>query len=539
MSELRMAALAVAFAAGILTAVHLTTGACALVAGAALVVGLVFLRTLPRSTVLILAAVFLLGAARYGASRQVAPNDVSRYVPSVTAFEGTVVSDPEPVGERVRLMLRIERARTGEKWLPASGNVMVNLYITESENIPHLQYGDTARITARPYLPSQPTNPGRFSWREYLARHGVYACASVRRASQVELLPAKRGNPIVAAALGAKHYLAASIRRIHPQRQASFIIGVVLGTYSYLPPETFKNFSRTGTLHILAASGYNCYVLVLISAPLLRRLRVLPKYRYVVVIGLLVLYLFMVGPKPSLLRASIMASLLLLAVPLRRVPCTRNLFFAAALIVLIIRPSDLFEVGFQLSFLAVWALITVSPVIGSIFARTGLLRTGRDIHRSRLSQAGWNCVGTIGGAAVGTTAITLLTAPLVAYYFNYISLVSIPANMALVLGVPLIFIDGIASAALAPIPFAGDVVGWLGTLVTRGMLGVVNYLGSMKYAAVSTGSPAVLAILGYYLILYAILNYVRSTFAEKQAKRVDRSAGPHNGSNMDCGRPAR
>ena len=539
MSEVRMAALAVAFAAGILAAVHLSIGVCALVVGATVIVALAFLRALPRSTVLILAAAFLLGAGRYGTSRWIAPNDVSMYVPSVTAFEGTVVSDPEPVRDRVRLMFRVERARTKDGWLGAGGEVMVNLYVTESENIPHLQYGDTARITARPYLPAEPTNPSRFSWREYLARHGVYTCASVRKASQVELLPAKRGNPIVAAALGAKHYLAGAIRRIHPQREASFIVGVVLGTYSYLQPETFKNFSRTGTLHILAASGYNCYILVLVSTPLLMRLRVLPRYRNVVVIGLVVLYLLMVGPKPSLLRAAIMASLVLLALPLRRVPSTKNLFFTAALIVLIVRPADLFEVGFQLSFMAVWALITVSPVIGSILARTGLLGTGRRVYRSPLSRAGWNCVGTIGAAAVGTTAITLLTAPLVAYYFNYFSLVSIPANMALVLGVPLIFIDGVVSAALAWVPFAGDFVGWLGTSLTRAMLWIVNYLGSMRYAAVSTGSPAVTAILGYYLVLYAALDYVRSRFAKEQAKRVDRAADHHNGSNMDCGRPAR
>ena len=103
----------------------------------------------------------------------------------------------------------------------------------------------------------------------------------------------------------------------------------------------------------------------------------------------------------------------------------------------------------------------------------------------------------------------------------------------------MIFIDGVASAALAWVPFVGDIVGWAGTLVTREMLWVVNYLGSMKYAALSTASPAVLAIVGYYVVLYAALGYVRSRFAEKQTKRVDRAAGPRDGGSLDCGRPAR
>ena len=513
--ELRMTAMATAFAAGILAAEYAALVWCVLIAGAGAVLAAVLFRHFPRSTLLIVAAIFVLGALRYAASGQIAPDDISNDMLHVSAFEGTVASDPEPVKDRVRLVFRVDRARTPNGWHEASGDVLVNLYVTGHEELPNVEYGDSARITARPYAPMEQTNPLRFSWKQYLAKKGTYACASVREPSQVKLLPGRRGNPLVAGALAAKHHLANSIRRVHPEEQASLIVGIVLGTYSHLPPETFRNFSRTGTLHILAASGYNCWILLLISSPILMRLRVLPRYRNVATILLIVLYVLMVGPKPSLLRAAIMSSLLLLAMLVRRVPNTRNLFFTAALVVLIMRPSDLFDIGFQLSFAAVWALIWASPILTAVLFQTGLITTKDRPRRKWLARSVYKLGGTVAFAAVGTTAITLVTAPLVAYYFNYFSLVSIPANMALVLGVPLVFADGLASAALAPIPVVGQALGWAGTQVTCGMLGVVNCLGSTKYAAVSTASPGTLAILGYYLALYAALGYLRSRFAGK------------------------
>jgi competence protein ComEC len=202
--------------------------------------------------------------------------------------------------------------------------------------------------------------------------------------------------------------------------------------------------------------------------------------------------------------------------------------------VLAIRPTDLFEVGFQLSFAAVWALISIGPVFGAVLQRTGLIAS--DHPRGKmLSRIGWKLAGTIGSAALGTTAIALVTGPLVAYYFNYVSLVSTLANMALVLGVPLIFVDGFASAALAPIGVAGNAVGWAGTWVARGMLGVVSHLGSMKYAAVSVASPGVPALLGYYIVLYAGLNYVRSRFARKQGKGLIGAGHAPGDRDMDRG----
>jgi len=118
--------------------------------------------------------------------------------------------------------------------------------------------------------------------------------------------------------------------------------------------------------------------------------------------------------------------------------------------------------------------------------------------------------GALAATAIATTAVTLVTAPVVAYYFNYFSLTSLPANMAVELGVPVVFAVGFLSPVAVHIGWLGAAVGWIGTETTRLMLAVVNELGAMRWSAVSVASPGPLAILGYYVILHAALGCVRS-----------------------------
>jgi competence protein ComEC len=203
---------------------------------------------------------------------------------------------------------------------------------------------------------------------------------------------------------------------------------------------------------------------------------------------------------------------MLLARPLKRTTNTISLFFIAGLVILAIDPGNLFDVGFQLSFLAVWAIIYVSPIIGagSVLQWAGLAVRDPSAPRKRRHLVLRKFAGALAATAIATIAVTLVTAPAVAYYFNYFSLVSVPANMAVELGVPIVFADGFLSPVAVHIGLLGDAVGSIGTWTTRAMLAVVNELGGLRWSAVSVASPGPLAILGYYVILHAALGYVRS-----------------------------
>lgn len=519
MPEKRMAAVAVAFTIGILAADYISLVGCALICVSVVFAVMIFAPAKQRGTLALVLAVAMSGAWRYAADRSVSPDDISHFSRQVSAFEGRVASDASGAEDSLRCILRVNRARLTQGWRNVSGDLMVSFHANENTIMPRLDYGDSVRILVRPYIPSEPTNPGQFSWKGYLARRGIYACASVRGPDQMIVLHRGRACGIVCAALTAKRYLVSSIRRIHPAGEASVMCGVVLGTYSYLDDDTLRDFTRTGTLHVLAASGYNCLILVLFSSPLLRLFRVFPRYRCAVMLFLIGMYLLMVGPAPSLVRAAIMTSLVLLATPFKRIPDYANLFYVAAFIVLMFNPSNLFDIGFQLSFLAVWALIVITPVIESLMFpnpadRTGLTRRKHWSVRAVAVARVW-LVRVIASTASATIAISLVTEPVIAYYFHYLSLSALPANLAVALVEPVVFFDSFISAITALVPHCAGWIGGVGTLSTRAMLCSVGYLGSLRYSAVSMQSPNILGIAGYYIILWAVAGYVRSKFASR------------------------
>ncbi len=440
-------------------------------------------------------------------------DDISRSAGAVRMFEGTVVSDPDSRGDHVQLIVEADRARTGAAWTSVSGKVEVSL-ATGDPKMPIVHYGDRLEIAAVPYPPAEPTNPGAFRWADHLASEGIYACASVRSPKQVRILPGGGGNPIVASGLAAKRYVTESIERIHPSPESSVVTGVVLGTYAYLPPDILRNFSRTGTLHLLVASGFNCYILLVLATPLLKTLRISPRWRGIAIVLILLAYMEIVGTMHALVRAALMASLWHLAPLFRRAPNRKNLFFTAGLALLAWNPLNLFDVGFQLSFLSIWALLVVAPVLGTALRRRGMIGPLPPKRAHWRTKACRKAAAIAAQAAVATIAISLVTMPVMAYFFNYVSLVSVPANMAMAFCQTLSFVDGAVSGLVAPLGPVGAVWGWAGSWLARLMLGIVNGLGSMKYAAVSVATPSLAAIIGYYLILYAGLVFVRSKYVE-------------------------
>ena len=190
---------------------------------------------------------------------------------------------------------------------------------------------------------------------------------------------------------------------------------------------------------------------------------------------------------------------------------------------LLANPSYLFDIGFQLSFLAVWGLIAVAPVLETLLRRTSLPRPAYPPRRrfgerwvSKVGRQAGSWLGReLASVGVATAAVSLATAPIVAYYFNYFSLVSVPANLAVAFAVPAVFLDSFLSPITAHIPHCAGWIGAIGTVSTRAMLSSVDYLGSMRYSALAVRSPGVPAIVGYYVILYAAAGYVRSRFAAR------------------------
>lgn len=459
------------------------------------------------------------GMLRYDAHLLLPPDDVSRFIPAyATGAVGRVASDVDLREDHALFVLAVEAVEVGGRRVTAQGKLMVCCY--RPEGVPEWHppdYGDALILRSRITRPSAASNPGAFSWRNYLARQRIYAITYVRGAGSLRRLGSGRPNPLTALALRAKQGIARSIARAMPADEASVVAGMALGSYSVLPERLQSNFRKTGTLHLLAASGFNCAVIVIVFGFLLRRLGKLPKgTASVVLICVLIFYMLMVGAKPSIVRATVMASLVLLGSVIGRPADSLNLLFAAAIIILAMNPADLFDIGFQLSFAAVLALVLVLPIIQETAKRwrIGLAaaRPGADWKAKaamRVTGEGWQ-------GLTATAAATLGTLPLSAHYFNQLSLVSVVVNAIVAAAVLPIFAIGLLLPLLSWAPGIGPAISFIGMMITRFTLSVINWFGELPYSCLSVPSPGAAGAIGYYALLCVGLMYAYSRIAAEK-----------------------
>jgi competence protein ComEC len=214
-----------------------------------------------------------------------------------------------------------------------------------------------------------------------------------------------------------------------PEPQASLMAGIVLGSKESLPAEFYRALQRSGTMHIVVASGTN---VTLLAGTAVSFFLLFFSRRLAVILSFIMIWFYVVlaGADPPVIRAGIMGSLAFLAMGLgRQADAWRGLALSAA-VMLFINPDLLFDIGFQLSFSAVFGILFFGPRFLELFKRLPTQIKGD------LSQ---------------TLAAQIATLPILLYNFHYYSPWSIPANLLIVSVIPVIMRLGMIGAFFPPV----------------------------------------------------------------------------------------
>ena len=436
------------------------------------------------------------GAVRMAAFQTVAPSDVSHLADGLrpVTLTGTLASDPDTrPGGRVTFFLRAVQASERGGTAAVTGEVSVTVGPEAARNLV-LDYGDAVRLSGLLTTPEPATNPGAFSWREYLARRAVYCELNIRRPGAAAVENGGSPNPFLSAAWQVRKLALEAVDGSLPPVKAAVLSGILIGRRSDLPPGLLADFVHTGTVHILASAGLHVGILAFWLERLGQKLTLPRKVQAVLIIALLLLYALVCGGRPAVLRAVLMAALYFGAALFEREPDGPTAVGAAALVILAWQPTALFEPGFQLSFLTIGTLAVTMPVWNE-FWRPKLSR----IKPPWLSRpAEWMADG------FGLSLLAQLGAlPVMASAYSEISLTGWAAN-ALV--VPLLFV-------LIPVGFAGILL-WtlshaLGALVLvaagwgiKVIGGVVTTLGELPGGYLALPPPPLPLIILFYAIVY-------------------------------------
>lgn len=279
------------------------------------------------------------------------------------------------------------------------------------------------------------TDPGYAS---YLSSKGVYGTMVWPNLSLMGSTPPSR---LINWGWQSQRYLAEQVNRLLPQDEGAFLLGVVLGAKLPLSEKFDQSLRTTGTSHIVVASGYNISVVLAIVLSLMRKVSRLAVY------GLAVLavggYVLLSGVDPSIVRAAIMGVLSLIALAAGRQKLASQLLFVSAAVMLAIQPSWLFQLGFQLSFMATLGLILLEPMIS-------------DMLRGWLPKS-------IEEVTASTLAAQFFVYPLIIASFGQASVVSLLTNILVLWLTPWLMVGGLVLVALSGIWLAGAY--WLAMLV--------------------------------------------------------------------------
>jgi len=464
---------AIAWIAGIALgkALHPPWQALLLLGLAAVVIGIGWRDQPPIRSLCALLLVAALGAGRFlVALPRLPPNALAHYNDvGPVLIEGTVAATPDERNTHTRVRLRAESLTLPDgQQVPVQGTALVYL-----PRYPTFTYGDRLQVTG---LLQTPPEFADFSYREYLARQGIFSL--VRRAQAVRV---GKGtvNILQAVLLSFRQRAQAVIGRILHEPAASLLTGILLGVEGGIPKDVSDAFAATGTSHIVAISGFNIAIISGLFYQVFRRWFGPRRAIWPSIAGI-ALYTLLVGASASVVRAAVMGSIYLLGRHLGRPTYVPASLAAAAIGMTLWDPLALWDVGFQLSFAATLGLV----LYVDRFQRGALRLLTRVASEDRARQA----IGFLSDALLVTLAAQIATLPLTLYYFRRLSLVSLLTNFLILPAQPAVMIwGGLATlGGLLWLPL-GEVLGWVAWLFLTYTIEVVRWAAGIPYAWVDVG----------------------------------------------------
>lgn len=330
---------------------------------------------------------------------------------SLYSLNGSVRSAPELKNNRLEFIFRAQEAAAGKfKWR-CCGDVLVKMEFAQE-----LNYGDNLTLLGNLTRPYNFKSIGQ-GYKDYLGRAGIHLIMRLKDPRQIIRRPGFGGSRLISASFWLRSRMEEVINRNLADLPASLLSAMILGQRRDVPWLVNDSMIRSGTVHILVVSGFNVGIVAFSINLLLKILRIPRKGRIILAIICLLVYCAITGSSNPVIRATVMGIVFLTAYLLKRDPDIYNSLAGAALFILIINPRQLFDIGFQLSFISVLAIVYLYPKLKAL------------IRLQACKNKVWRFIGE--GCLVSLSA-WLGTLGIIAFNFGIIAPVTILANILLV-----------------------------------------------------------------------------------------------------------
>jgi competence protein ComEC len=296
-------------------------------------------------------------------------------------------------------------------------------------------YGDRLLAQGKFYLPKHPMNPGEFDFGDYLQRQNIYLSFRAHHEVPAMIIAQNQGDPLVAVALAGRQRILESLQ-VGLQDDAEVVQtmqGMILGARAETSPALKKLFRDTGTIHLFAASGLQVGLFTGLAWSGLRYIRLPRRLLALAVVPLAIAYCALTGFHPATVRATVMAILIAVGASLERPVATVNSLCGSGMLILGHDTQELFQTGFQLSFAAVFAILTAARPLGHLLYRPFQVDPFLPMRLLAPWQRTWHQAMLHNCEILSLSAVCWgATAPILIYQEHHLSLIAIFANLLVV-----------------------------------------------------------------------------------------------------------
>ncbi len=404
---------------------------------------------------------------------------------------GTVSTEPEERETSQRFVVDVVGVEIEGAWQEIDGRVVVTQRV-----FPRYAYGDIVELTAK--LETPPVFE-TFDYRDYLARQGIVSTAVYPGTA---LLRHDGGDDLQRFVIETRAPLGEALARTLPEPEAALARGILLGQRSTIPDDVNEAFNAAGISHLIAISGYN---VMLVAGAVIGALTPLAGRRRATAIAMAVVvaYAVFVGGSPSVLRAMLMALVMLGATLAGRPGSALTGVALAGAGLVLWRPLIIEDVSFQLSFAATLGLVLLATPL-------------RERLLALLVPAMPGGIASFVAEQVAvTTAATIAVLPIIASSFGRLSLVSLPANLLAAPAFALALFGAFVTSAVGAIDTgAGRLVGELAYLPLHYLVVLAEVASDLPMASVSIGGFGLAKSLAAYGVIGVVALLVSRPRAE-------------------------
>lgn len=409
-----------------------------------------------------------------------------KLVESSRFFAVRIIEKPQQKEKSVKLFVTLERNQYNKTL-----NANATLYLQKSPHAQKLQVGDVIFLRSDLSTISPPKNPNAFDNHVYMKRRSVFFTGYSAHWIPLTHQPI---NPMARTANSLQSFFSKTFSDNGLDGdEYAVITAVLLGNNESMEPELKARYASAGVSHILCVSGMHVGIIFMIINFLLSPLDHLPKLRFLKALLLFAsiwIYANITGLAPSVKRAATMFTFVLLGQSLSRNVNVFHSLFASMFILLLISPLLLFEIGFQMSYLAVFGIVIFQPQIVSL------------LHpKTKIGKYFWEL------AAVSIAA-QLSTFPLSIYYFGQFPNYFLLSNLSVISLSFAVVVTGVILLSVSWIPFLSKCIGWLLSYEIKLLNGIVSGIDALPGSVTQNICVNFLQMLLFYGIIIFLFLFI-------------------------------